>query len=525
MVKSNSIDLARRVLLTAALGVLALGAGLIMTRPAAAQGAPNEEAPLLSPDALEELVGPIALYPDDLVGIVLPAATYPLQVVQAARFLDERASDNALTPDEDWDDSVVALLNYPDVVKLMNDDLDWTWELGEAVLNQRAEVLDAIQEFRDRAYAAGNLRSDDRQVVSNDGGVIEIAPADPEVIYIPYYEPERVVVYQSRPVFHYHPWAYPVYYYPYPAGYAFHSGYFWGVTSAFTIGWHSHFLHVHHHGFHGHPYYGRYYYDPFYVRRGININVNINRGNVWEPRYHRAARPFARSTGRRVAETLPSNTGAREQGHYRSRSGAPESRTFARPERERSAMSPNSNANSNAGRRNPSVERQQRAVAGRTPETAPQATIRARTQPRLEPSRASGATVRQQSQAAPSQAAPSRVVPSRVVPSRVVPPQAAPSQAAPRQRTGGGMSQALERAQPRYNNANRTSPNTAAAARAQVSRNTQSASRPSGEPASGQRGYRSETSAPNNSTQRATARGNQSSPQRGTRSSGRQSTR
>ncbi len=219
-----------RAALWLALGALTLGAA-VATRQAFAQQPATDEVATLSADALADLVGPIALYPDDLVGIVLPASTYPLQVVQAARFLDERAKNPSLKPNDTWDDSVVALLNYPEVVKLMNDDLDWTWKLGDAVISQRADVLDAIQGFRTRAAAAGNLRSDDRQVVANDGGAIAIKPADPEVIYVPYYEPERVVVYQSAPVYHYYPYAYPVYYYPYPYGYAFNSGFFWGVTT------------------------------------------------------------------------------------------------------------------------------------------------------------------------------------------------------------------------------------------------------------------------------------------------------
>ena len=85
--------------------------------------------------------------------------------LQAARFLEDRKTRLELEPDDDWDDSVVALLNYPEVVKLMNDDLDWTYELGEAVLNQRADVLERGPGFPRRAYAAGNLRTDDRQTV------------------------------------------------------------------------------------------------------------------------------------------------------------------------------------------------------------------------------------------------------------------------------------------------------------------------------------------------------------------------
>jgi hypothetical protein len=182
----------------------------------------------------------------------------------------------------------------------MNDDLDWTWALGEAVLANQADVIDAVQTFRDRAYAAGNLRSDDRQVVTAKSGVIEIAPANPEVVYIPYYEPRRVVVYQPTPAYYYYPRAYPLYYYPYPIGYSFSSPFFWGVTSAFTIGWHTHFVHVHHHSDFGHPYYRNQYYSytPYYRRSGAIVNVNVNRvSNVWQPNERRASRPLRNNGG------------------------------------------------------------------------------------------------------------------------------------------------------------------------------------------------------------------------------------
>jgi len=263
------------------------------------------DAELLSPAELEELVGPIALYPDDLLAIVLPASAYPLEIVQAARFLEALENDPSLEPDEDWDDSVVALLNYPDVVRMMDDDIDWTWRLGEAVLAQQAELIAAVEAFRDRAYAAGNLRSDDKQNVSVDDGVIEIVPVDDEIIYVPYYEPAEVVVYQPRTVYYYYPEPYPVYYYPYPAGYHFHSGFFWGVTTAFTIGWPNHYLHVYHPSYWGHPYYGRYYYGHYYRRPSITVYntwyVNGNHyaptyryrdGDYWRPRARAGARQY-----------------------------------------------------------------------------------------------------------------------------------------------------------------------------------------------------------------------------------------
>jgi hypothetical protein len=280
-----------------AFSVLVIGAAVAALQPAEAQ---EEPAGLATDEELHEIVGPIALYPDDLVAIVLPASTYPLQVVQAARFLEDQEKDSSVKPDEEWDDSVVALLNYPEVVKLMNDDLDWTYDLGTAVLNQRADVLDAIQGFRDEAYAAGNLRSDERQTVAVEDDTIEIKPADPEVIYVPYYEPERVVVYQPTPVYYYYPRPYPVYYYPYPAHYSFHTGFFWGVSTWFSIGWHSHYVHVYDPFYYGHPYYGWTYYNPFYVR---NVYVNVNHyysNNVWEPRYRYGGRPGVSGSEGRV---------------------------------------------------------------------------------------------------------------------------------------------------------------------------------------------------------------------------------
>ena len=265
------------------------------------QATGNEDIPLLSTVDLEELVGPIALYPDDLLAVVLPASAYPLQIIEAARFLEALENDPTLKPDPDWDDSVVALVNYPEVVELLNEDIDWTWRLGEAVVSQQADVVSAIETFRDRAYAAGNLKSDSYQNVTRDEGVIEITPVTEDVIYVPYYEPERVVVYQPRPVYYYYPRAYPVYYYPYSSAYAFDRGFFWGVTTAFTIGWYSDSLNVFHHSYHGHPYYGHHYRDRWWYRRpSINVynttyvrrssNISVNRyygGDRWRPRHNR----------------------------------------------------------------------------------------------------------------------------------------------------------------------------------------------------------------------------------------------
>lgn len=183
-----------------------------------------------SPAQLEKLVDRIALYPDDLVSIILPAATNPLQLVQADRFLDKRKKDAKLPVDDRWDDAVKSLLNYPDVVKMMSADLDWTTDLGEAVVADQGAVLEAIQVFRRKTQAVGNLKSDAKQTVVVEKEVIKIVPADPQVIYVPQYNPSTVIVTGGYSSWGYYPTPYPVYYYPYPPGAAFATGLIWGAA-------------------------------------------------------------------------------------------------------------------------------------------------------------------------------------------------------------------------------------------------------------------------------------------------------
>ena len=311
--------------------------GAYESQPSAAASG-NEDIPLLTTVDLEELIGPIALYPDDLLAIVLPASVYPLQIVDAARFLEDVKVDPELEPNPEWDDAVVALLNYPEVIELLNDEIDWTWRLGEAVVAQQADVVAAIETFRDRAYAAGNLKSDSYQNVTHDAGAIQITPVSEDVIYVPYYEPERVVVYQPRPVYYYYPTPYPVYYYPYASSYFFDRSPFWGVTTAFRIGWYSDSLSVFHHSYYGHPYYGRNYQSRWWYRRpSINIynttyvrnnsRVTVNRhydGDRWRHRQDRrrnsiedvrfaSSRSYQRQAQRQTGTTPRSHTPRVEQ--------------------------------------------------------------------------------------------------------------------------------------------------------------------------------------------------------------------
>ena len=183
------------------------------------QDAPAAPA-ALSTAQLEQLVAPIALYPDALVAQILMASSYPREVVSAARWVKANPSvkgealETAMQQ-QPWDPSVQALTALPQVLGMMNEKLDMTQQLGDAFLAQQKDVLDAVQRLRAKAQAAGNLKSGNEQKVSSEqqGGttIIKIEPANPQVVYVPVYNP--TVVYGAWP----YP-AYPPYYY-YPPGY------------------------------------------------------------------------------------------------------------------------------------------------------------------------------------------------------------------------------------------------------------------------------------------------------------------
>ncbi|WP_198964668.1 DUF3300 domain-containing protein [Bradyrhizobium sp. C9] len=186
-------------------------------QPAAAATQPADQ--LLKPEQLEALAAPIALYPDSLLANVLAASTYPLEVVQADRWLKERKSlkGDALKAEVDkqaWDDSVKALASTADVLAMMSDKIDWTKNLGDAVLAQQADVMDAIQRLRSKAQANNKLVTTKQQKVSvqtqENKQVIVIEQTDPETVYVPYYDP--ATVYGAWPYA-----SYPPYYFGYPS--------------------------------------------------------------------------------------------------------------------------------------------------------------------------------------------------------------------------------------------------------------------------------------------------------------------
>jgi hypothetical protein len=157
-------------------------------RPQApAQSVPRQ----LSTEELNGLLAPIALYPDALLALILPASTVSSDVVLAARYIASNG-DPAQIANQPWDDSVKSLVRYPDVLKWMDQNLEWTTAVGEAFLDQPADVMNSIQGLRAEAIAAGNLTNSPQQQVVQEETVIRIVPAQPDVIYVPQYDPDVV---------------------------------------------------------------------------------------------------------------------------------------------------------------------------------------------------------------------------------------------------------------------------------------------------------------------------------------------
>jgi len=163
--------------------------------PATAADYPSTDvAAPLSVDQLDQLIAPIALYPDELVAEVLAAATYPTEVVEADRWMAAHAQlqGNALADAvnaQPWADSVKALAQFPSVLAMMDKNLSWTASLGGAYMRDSQSVMNAVQQMRARAEQAGNLKSTPQESVTNDGQTIVIEPSDPGVVYVPEYDP------------------------------------------------------------------------------------------------------------------------------------------------------------------------------------------------------------------------------------------------------------------------------------------------------------------------------------------------
>ncbi len=245
--------------------------------------------PAFKQEQLDQILAPIALYPDDLLTQILMASTYPLEVVQAARWAKQNKSlkGDALAKElekQPWDPSVKSLVNFPDVLTMMNDKLDWTQKVGDAFLSQQKECLATIQSLRKKAQASGNLKTTKEQKVIVEQETVIIQPASPEVIYVPTYNP--TVVYGT--------WAYPAYppapvyppgYVPGAAAFSFMAGAAMGAAWGYAWGsanWHGGDVNVN-------------------VNKNANFNNNINRSQ-YQQKYQGQSGKFSKTSAGQQAQ-------------------------------------------------------------------------------------------------------------------------------------------------------------------------------------------------------------------------------
>jgi hypothetical protein len=247
---------------------------------------------------------PIALHPDPLISIILPASVYPLEIVQAARFV--RDTNNIPKIDQqDWDQNVKAVAKFPELIAKMDADLDWTMKLGQAFLDQPKELMDTIQSLRAKAQKAGTLRTTDQQivtvtnvvvlqtnyteVVSVTNQIVQVVPSNPQVIYVPTYPP---TVYYPPPAYVYNPYAPLV---------TFGVGMMWGAAIA---NWN-------HCDWHG----GSVYNDvDIDVDRDVNRERNVNRGDRSAQTGNRAANAGTRQQKWQPDQSRLRNSGAPSAG-------------------------------------------------------------------------------------------------------------------------------------------------------------------------------------------------------------------
>jgi len=261
------------------------------TQAAAGQDAAAPPYTQQTAEQLQQLVAPIALYPDSLVAQILAASTFPEQVVEADRWVQANPDlkGDALgqaVDQQPWDPSVKALAAFPSVLGNMDKNLSWTSSLGDAYYNQQRDVMDAVQVMRQKAQAAGNLKSTPQQTVTEKDSAIDIEPAEPDVVYVPAYDPWVVYGY---PVVAWPGW------YPYPGiwfggpylsfglgfGIGWYGGFGWG-WGHWGFDWHNHYATFNH---------GRYYsgsrtfYNRNFYSGGVRRGENFNRAGA-------GARPF-----------------------------------------------------------------------------------------------------------------------------------------------------------------------------------------------------------------------------------------
>jgi hypothetical protein len=280
---------------------------LLVLMGAFAQNVPPAEGnPTFSQQELDQMLAPIALYPDSLLSQILMAATYPLEVVQAARWsranptLKGDAAVQAVDS-QNWDPSIKSLVAFPQVLQTLDQKIEWTERLGDAFLAQQSQVMDTVQKLRQKALAAGNLSSNAQIQVTQSDDSIEVAATNPDVVYVPYYDPS--VVYGSW----WWPDYPPVYWAPW-YGYGWYGGFAWGIGIGIGVDffygswdWRNHRIYGHNprHPGDGHP----WQHDPGH-RHGVPYReASLNR------QFGRVATPSSRAEFRGHEPSINSRFG------------------------------------------------------------------------------------------------------------------------------------------------------------------------------------------------------------------------
>jgi Protein of unknown function (DUF3300)/Chaperone of endosialidase len=299
----------------AVFGVMLHGAPACAQAPVQPASAVAPDQQLLTAEQLDQLVAPVALYPDALLAEILMASTYPLEVVQADRWVRENKNLKgdalkAAANKQSWDNCLKSLVATPSVLSMMSDKLDWTQKLGDAVLAQQADVMDAIQRLRAKAHVQNTLKTTNEQIVTvkqeQSKQVIVIEPAKPDTIYVPYYNP--AVVYGAWP----YP-SYPPYYFPPPgyiAGAAIATGLAFGA--GYAVGrWAS-----------GGNYWGggvSWGGNNINVNRPVNVNTTVN--NWQHNSVHRSGVAYNNTNVQQRYGNNNFRSGSQQRMDFRGRSG------------------------------------------------------------------------------------------------------------------------------------------------------------------------------------------------------------
>ena len=349
--------------------LLAFVLAFLLVAPPLAIAQDGDGNKIFSQEELDQLLAPIALYPDSLLAQIFMASTYPLEVVEAERWAknNQGLEGDDLTSaleNQNWDPSVKSLVNFPQVLEMMNEKLDWTQKLGDAFLSQQKDVMDTVQKLREKAEEEGNLKSNEEQkvVVQKETQTIIIEPANPQVIYVPVYNP--TVVYGS--------WWYPSYppYYYYPPGYSAGAVAFsFGVGVAVGAAW-------------GYAWGGcnwRHGDVDININRNINVNNNINRTRYenkvttgqngrgeWKhnPEHRKGVSYRNQTTAQKYNKGASRDVQSREAFRGRAEAGRQDiSHGGADQYRGRSEVSRNSPAQKNVGSQNRSGDQQRREAS------------------------------------------------------------------------------------------------------------------------------------------------------------------